>query len=560
MRPSTRKFNWPWSCWRCLIWTGATRWHTTDWLFRWRYGNWPLCTRIEHQRWRVHDASSMWEDAWGAITALVLSRPVKIIFACGLVFIWVGAREHVAQMNSLFFQESIHGAKGLLFYLTGSYSNAAKAYRAHFVEEYKAGQTSGDAILDALVRGDLPTAKAYTQQALENDPDNLQTRLDLGEIALAENDLGQALDIFERILKTEPDHIDTLLLASIAYARAGNTDQAIDALNRALRNDRIGSRLTGFLMFLETTGALSHLPDRQKPLCLLAQYYRYLLFYDQSNGTPAIEYAQRALTAGDHPADAYLAIGIVHQKQGRQEQALQALYKAIEANPKHAEAYRWAATVYTSRGDDLLNAYRMWKGGYEAAPDDLFYTGAYITFLHRRMGDLKQALTISLKSLERWPDNPMMLRHVADLYQLLGEYELAIAHYRQLLVLQPENAEIYDQIGYSLAELDRTEEAIAAFQTALSLAPNRAESHIGLGVIFQRNHRHKEAITEFEAALRFGESVDVRSMLCSLFLEESQYQRAADCFRLVIAQDPNNRVALNLLPYTLKNLRPQEFQ
>ena len=54
-------------------------------------------------------------------------------------------------------------------------------------------------------------------------------------------------------------------------------------------------------------------------------------------------YARQAAAAGDHPADAYLTIGILHDKRREHEAASAALTRAVELNPRHAEALRWAA-------------------------------------------------------------------------------------------------------------------------------------------------------------------------------------------------------------------------
>jgi tetratricopeptide (TPR) repeat protein len=432
--------------------------------------------------------------------------------------------------------------------LIGDYSGAAKAYRAHFQEEFQTGKTTGNPGLDALLRGELTAAKDLSQKTLEKNPEDIGALLNLGEAALEENDLKHALEISDRIFKKQTDHPDASVLASLAFARSGDDSKAIDAINRTLRRSRIGSRLTAFLMFLETTGDKARLPDKEKPLCLLANYYRYLRIYDESNGKPAITYAEKAIVAGDHPADAYLAIGIVHEKEGRPEKALQAFLKAIEADPKQAEAYRWAASVYAERGGDLLNEYRMWKGAYEAAPGDLLYTDAYVQFLQGRLGDLKQALTITLKTLEVQPDNPVMLHRAGELYQWLGEHEQAIGYFQKLLTITPKDAGIYDRLGYSLAELKRIDEAVTSFKTALSLNPNGRGSHVGLAWIYQGAHRFKEAIPEYEKALELGEDVDTLAALCSLYHYESQYQRAADCFQMVIAQDPIIRLPSTCSP------------
>jgi tetratricopeptide (TPR) repeat protein len=346
-----------------------------------------------------------------------------------------------------------------------------------------------------------------------------------------------------------------LLLASIAHARAGHSDLAIDVFKRSLRNDRLGSRPTGFFALLETTGTLSHLPEGQKPMCLLAIYYRYLQLYDGSNGKTAIAYAKKAIAAGDRPADAYLVIGIVNERQGRPEKALAAFLDAVDADPKQAEAYRRAAVVYSSRGDDFLNEYRMWKGAFDAEPLDQFYADAYIQFLYKRLGDFPSALKILLPSVERWPNNLDMLALTGELYAWQGEYDQSIFYNRKVLELDPGRAEIHVRIGYSLYESDRPEEAIGEYRAAVALAPNYAQPHVGLAAVYHKANRWEEAIPEYETALRMGaEDVDFRAELCSLYHHRGQYQQALDCFKIVIKQDPENSIARQTLPYTLKNL------
>lgn len=561
MRPHTRKSNWPWSCWRCLIWTGSTRWHATDWLYRWRYGYWPLCTRIKHWRWWAQGSHQEQHNIWEQVASLRPTRRSKIIFACAVMLLWFLARQHLSQMDDVFFQPSFSGAKGLSLYLVGDYRGAAKAYRAHLQQEYRTGRTTSDPTLDAILGGDIGKAKNLSNRALEQAPDNITALLDAGEIALEENDLPAALDIFDRILQKQADHADASVLASVAYARSGDDDNAISSLNRTLRHNWTGSRPSAFLKLLETAGDKARLPDGKKPLCLLANYYRYLRIFDQRNGKSAIAYAEKAIDAGDRPADAYLTMGIVLEKEGRTEEALDAFRNAIEADPRHAEAYRWAATIFSTRGGVLLDEYRMWKGAYAAAPDDLFYADSYIQFLSERMGDLYQALKVALHALESSPGNLEMLRHAGDMSHKLGEYAQAIRYYRQILALVPSSTEAYQKIGLSLAEMDRYEEAISVFRTALSINRNLPGAHVGLGAIYQSQQRHKEAIVELETAMRLGVSdSNTLAILCSLYHETSHYQRAADCLRKVIAKDPNNSIAVNLLPYTLKNLRPQDFQ
>ena len=72
----------------------------------------------------------------------------------------------------------------------------------------------------------------------------------------------------------------------------------------------------------------------------------------------AIARAEEAIARGDQVDDACVTLGVVYQKRTEDKDALAAFLRAIEANPRNAEAYRWAAVVYADRGE-LANEQRV---------------------------------------------------------------------------------------------------------------------------------------------------------------------------------------------------------
>src|SRR5437899_857855 len=199
-----------------------------------------------------------------------LSRRARIVLAVTVALLVLFARHQISQMDGRFFQRSTAGAKGLIFYLLGDYSGAAKAYREHWQEAIQAGWTSGDAAYDALLRKDYETAKSLSQKALAQEPSAIAPLLTLGEIALEQQRFTEAFPFLEQVLKEETDQFEAILLSSIVRARMGGHGEAIDLLNRGLRTGRVGSRIGSFLLALEMTGDLAGLPSAQQPLCLLA--------------------------------------------------------------------------------------------------------------------------------------------------------------------------------------------------------------------------------------------------------------------------------------------------
>src|SRR5262249_17718763 len=155
----------------------------------------------------------------------------------------------------------------------------------------------------------------------------------------------------ERVLAAAPADPDALLLATIVYARAGDDAGALGTLKRALRDWAPERRLTTFYRVLGETGRLDGLPVATRPSGLLAHLHRYLRIDDDWEARPAIARAEEAIAKGDHVDDAYVSLGVVHQKRTEDEAALAAFLHALEVNPRNAEACRWAAVVYADRGD-----------------------------------------------------------------------------------------------------------------------------------------------------------------------------------------------------------------
>lgn len=463
------------------------------------------------------------------------------------------------RLDERFLRFSAPGLMGLARYLAGDYAGAARAYRSDLRLRMEGHPDRFGPAWRALVAGDLAEAKRAAQAEASTMGPATQALLTLGEIALAEGAPAEALRIFDDILRGEVDQFDALLLGSVAHARLGAYGSAVGALNRALRHNRVETRPTSFLSALETAGDLARMPPARRPWCLLAHYHRYLRIYDPSNGRLAIRNAERAVEVGDRPDDAYLTIGIVHRRHQRPDLALQAFLHAIEANPRHPEALRWAAGIYSDRGD-LASEYRLRKAAFEAAPDDPYHADHFYDLLFTKLGDYVQALALTRRSLERNPEDRESLARLGAIYRALGDDEQALDLYRKALVVAPRDPALHEGVGWLLLSADRPDEARAAFETALALHPSWAFAHVGLGAVHQRQRRYREAIAAYERGLRLGglENADRLLALCSLYSQMAAFDRAEWCARRALAMDPHHTGGHHLLEDARFNLKLQK--
>jgi tetratricopeptide (TPR) repeat protein len=460
------------------------------------------------------------------------------------------------ELDPRFLRASPPGVKGLLLYLTGDYRGAARAYRAELRRAAEAGESGvADPALRSLMAGDLTYAEAEARGVLAGDPHSVSARLTLAEIALQRGEPREALALLAPTLGDYREPFDTLLLAAVAHARSGEPGTAIDLLNRGLRTATVEERPLSFLQALEVTGELSRLPADSQPVCLLAHLHRYLRIFDPAHGRVAVRRANVAIARGDRPADAHLTIGIVYEKQGYPDDALGALRRAVEADPRHPEALRWAAILYRRRGD-LPNEYLMAKGAYEAAPDDPFYVNSFGELLMDRLGDVLQAKAVWERAVRSSPGNVFALTQLGRVERFLGNNARAVEVLEIALQRDPARSMARRELGYALVDAQRVDEAVRLFQEWVSRDPQRPTPHTNLAVAYSHARRSREAIAELEHAFRLGErSADHYEFLCELyFYETTELPRAAECFRRLLAWEPGRSRAQRLLPEIEKNL------
>ncbi len=301
-----------------------------------------------------------------------LSLRPALVAAVVLMLIWLIAYWHLGQMGWELVQLSSSGPRALALYAFGKYREAGQTYLRGRHGPLRVQYANDPSGYWALYYGHADEAAQRANTTILLVPGSLEPVITLGEIALDRGRASDAMQSFAAVLRRRPDHTDALLLLAVAAAREGDRDRAIDALSRALRSSAAGSRETILYRVIELVGELRERPAGQQRACLLAHLHRYLRIFDGSHGPIAMDFARRAIASGDRPADAYLTLGVVHDKRGEYAEARSAMRHAVALDPRHAEALRWLAVEASNSGDGLAE-YQLVRATFEAAPTDPFY-------------------------------------------------------------------------------------------------------------------------------------------------------------------------------------------
>ncbi len=482
------------------------------------------------------------------------SNKLRLLFAVVAAVVVFVAKQQYDGMDPVLVQPSLQGTLAAVRYLVGDLNGAARAYRSHFKAQYDAGRRGYDATQAALLAGAMQEAKDLAEAELARDPESIHARLTLGEIALEERRFQEALMDADTVLQRETDEADASVLASLAYARTGKYDKAIDALNRPLRHSNIAH--SDFLLFklMQTTGDLEELPKADRPYATIAHYYRYLRIHDDANGRVAIRYAKRAIRAGDRVSDAYLAMGVVHWKQGRLDEALEAALKAAEFDPHSAQALDLGYRVYNKKGD-LVSAYRMARAAVEAAPNDPFYQDHLNSVLVNRLGNFKEAEPILEQIVQRHPTDTSSLWSLGYVYGMLGKYEQAVDLFTRAIATDPNKLELYEAKANWLSQLSRNDEAVEVLRKGISVNPTRYQSHTALAAHYIKRFRWKDALSEYELAFQYGERrPEAHVNMCIGYHVSGEFARSVECLKTVQRLDPRNVTVPQILPEIQHNL------
>ena len=452
----------------------------------------------------------------------------RVLLALAILAMVLVARSRVAGMDDRFLGLTGDGAEGLVRYLAGDYVGAARAYRLH--------------------HGFLTPAAAAEGRPSSNANDLLTQ----AEAALARQALDVAHDRIARVLALERDQYDALLLSSVINTRRQRYGDAIADLNRALRYWKTEMRLTSFFTVLETTGELERLPSTERPACLLAHYHRYLRIHDHARASAAIRYAERAVAAGDHPADCWLTIGMVKRRQGKRQASLDALKRAIEIDSKHASALHSTAYAYELLGD-LSTERRLREAAVAAAPDDPFYAEALYDLLKERLGDYAAARTAAERIRTIAPRDPRGPARLADVYAALGDHRTAERHYREALAMDAAQPRVHAALGWVLQQQGRKREAVLAFEASIKMQPFNPDTRARIAELYRQQRRFHESAHALRTAITLGDRDPGRFvMLCAAYYESTALAEYQGCVKELLSRYTGGMIALPSIPEALR--------
>ncbi len=330
--------------------------------------------------------------------------------------------------------------------------------------------------------------QAYASYSLvvEEQPENLDAQIKLGQIFLLSGEQEKAKEKLDLVLGKDPEHIDAQLLNAVFYLR----DKDIEKSQAVVNN------------------VLTKLPNHIEATSLLAQ-----ILVGEGKTDLALTKVDAAIVV--HPEDKslrFLKIAL-HRKLNQLTEAEAEFKKLVELDPDN-DKLKYALAEYLVSIDKHDNAEKLLQEMIESKPDDITAKLARIKFLAQFKG--RQRADEALEAyVNEYP----------------GEYKLRFA-LGELRHNQPDQAKlVYEKI----VELDDTgndglEARVRLAQIAMQLTDKQKAKQL-VDEVLDKDDENKQALL-------------IRS---SLFLEEKKVEEAISDLRTILGNDPQFEPALRLL-------------
>lgn len=227
------------------------------------------------------------------------------------------------------------------------------------------------------------------------------------------------------------------------------------------------ARLVGLVLVLTAcaTNAVEEARQRDTAESQVNLAEAYLV--QQNDTRQAMQAVQKAIELDPKNGNAYMVLGQIHQVDRRWDQAEEAYQKVLSLEPKRAEAYY------------LLGVVRHMKRDVPGAIEMLRTALAQPTYLN--------------------PEHAHM--YLGGIYLDQGRVDQALEEFRKAVDVQPELGEAQNALGYALLLKERPREAIQALSRAVRLTPTLVAAHRNLGLAYFQTGKREEAGASFRKVL-----------------------------------------------------------
>ncbi len=216
---------------------------------------------------------------------------------------------------------------------------------------------------------------------------------------------------------------------------------------------------------------------------------------------PAAKQAfQKAVAADAKAYESEYDLGVVADRDGQPDEALQHYGKALRIQPDYEHAVQGSVNIMLRRGtaDNAVSFVQPIANQWERN----LYLQAILSDVQTRADHVDDAEATARKALRRDERFVPAIVALAKASLQRGRTELAASMLDQAKEIDPNYAEIYFLQGKAFQSSGQTAQALEAYRKAVELRPDYAEARMSLGIQSMASGNYNDALNQFETAIK----------------------------------------------------------
>ncbi len=258
-------------------------------------------------------------------------------------------------------------------------------------------------ISKVLLRKKEPAKAKKILTRLARDNDNSEALYMLALLDYQDENYESSLAHLSHIDSESDEFEEAVYLQTRIYQKLDRIDEAINFLDKQISEDSGRSPL--FYALLSTLYQIKD--DYGKALALM----------------------EKATTLFPDNSQLLFEYGLVLEKNGMSDKAVEIMQRVLELQPDHAEALNYIGYTWVEKNIHLEKALEYILKANTLKPNNGFIIDS-LGWAYYRLGNLQQAVKELERSLELVPDDPHIYDHLGDIYRSLKRFSEAKKAYR----------------------------------------------------------------------------------------------------------------------------------
>jgi len=237
----------------------------------------------------------------------------------------------------------------------------------------------------------------------------------------------------------------------------------------------------------------------------------------QNDYPAAIDILKDAIKANPKAAEPYLQLAFIYANYLKKpDQAVEYANRAIALEPSNANTYARLYEIYTSAGDEEKARQTIERGRGVKTDDPDFWVrlGKLFAGIVFKAGaepspqDVAKVNELFKRAADHAPDDPVILKDVADYYAASQQIREAIPVYLRVLEIQPDDSNAREKLATGFVLTNQRSKAIEMLDEIIKEHPEKYQPYDLLaqvledqGNALQRENKPNEAKTAFKKAV-----------------------------------------------------------